>query len=143
MPLKGRDNVLQAVENLTEDREKMLRGIFLTGLSKIALGTPVDEGRARNSWFFSNNSPAVSAGVRYANPSGSASIQSAMRMPKDIFKSKMFFTNNMPYINKLEYGGFPNPNNGAKTVSGFSDQAPGGWVRKELKKMRKAIRKIN
>lgn len=142
MPLKGRKSVLQAVDNLTEKREKQLRGIFLKGLSNIALGTPVAEGRARNSWFFSNNSPAVSGGERSASKSGSASISSAMKMPKDIFKRKMFYTNNMPYINKLEYGGFPNPSDGKKTINGFSDQAEKGWVRGELGKMRKAIRNI-
>ena len=55
----------------------------------------------------------------------------------------MFYANDMPYINKLEYGGFPNPAaNPKKTVGGFSDQAPKGWVRGELLKMRKRIRAI-
>ena len=66
-------------------------------------------------------------------------------MPKSILGKRLFFTNNLPYINKLEYGGYPNPpkNVTGKTAGGFSLQAPIGWVRKELKKMRKAIRNID
>ncbi len=145
MPLRGKREVITAVDSLVMRKEKKLRGIFFQGLVNITFGTPVDEGRARNSWFFSALKPS-SGGQRSNNRGGLASIRSVNEMPKSIFGKKLFFTNNLPYINKLEYGGYPNPpkNVTGKTVGGFSTQAaPNGWVRKELKKMRKAIRNID
>jgi len=146
MPLVGKQNIIDAVEDLTIEREKQLRGIFLTGLSNIAIGTPVSDegGRARNSWFFSALKPS-SGGVRSDDKNGNSSLRSLDRMPKDILGKTLYYTNNMPYINKLEYGGFPDPvkGDGKKTIGGYSSQAPSGWVRKEMKKMQKAIRSIN
>jgi len=143
MPLVGKQNVINAVDDLTAEREKQLRGIFLTGLQKIAIGTPVDEGRARNSWFFSALKPNT-GGTRSDDKNGQSSLRSAARMPKDIFGKTLYYVNNVPYINKLEYGGFPDPvkGDGEKTIGGYSNQAPNGWVQKELKKMQKAIRNI-
>lgn len=145
MPLKGKKDVMTAVDSLVMRKEENLRGIFFQGLKNVATGTPVDEGRARNSWFFSALKPS-SGGQRSNNKSGLSSIRSLNEMSKSIFGKKLYFTNNLPYINKLEYGGYPNPpkNPTGKTVGGFSKQAaPSGWVRKELKKMRKAIRNID
>jgi hypothetical protein len=144
MPLKGKKNVMTAVDSLVMRKEKSLRGIFFQGLANITFGTPVDEGRARNSWFFSALKPS-SGGERSENKGGVSSIRSINEMPRNILGKKLYFTNNLPYIKKLEYGGYPNPpkNPTGKTAGGFSLQAPNGWVRKELKKMRKEIRKIN
>jgi len=144
MPLKGKKDVISAVDSLVIRKERKLRGIFFQGLANITFGTPVDEGRARNSWFFSALKPS-SGGQRSNNKGGISSIRSINEMPKSILGKRLFFTNNLPYINKLEYGGYPNPpkNVTGKTSGGFSLQAPQGWVRKELKKMRKAIRNID
>ena len=42
----------------------------------------------------------------------------------------IYISNNLPYITKLEYGGYPkNPKGGSgKTVNGYSKQAPEGMV---------------
>lgn len=42
----------------------------------------------------------------------------------------IFICNNLDYIEKLEYGGFPNPpkKDGGKTINGYSKQAPAGMV---------------
>ena len=74
-------------------------------------------------------------------------------MPQKVLNNKMFFTNNLPYIETLEYGGYPSPvkkgtwNKKKKAYeirsSGtFSDQAVGGWVRKTLRVMAKKIRSL-
>ena len=67
---------------------------------------------------------------------------------------KIFFTNNLPYIETLEYGGYPNPvkkgtwvkkskSYEVRSTGGFSKQvAPDGWVRKTLKAMAKKIRQL-
>jgi len=62
-------------------------------------------------------------------------------MPKIVLNKKIFYTNNLPYIGVLEYGGFPVPG-GDLTSGGFSKQAPEGWVRKTLIQMQNKIRSL-
>ena len=141
MPLIGKGKVEDAISDLVGKKNDQLKAIFIKGLQDIAVGTPVDEGRARNSWFLGVNSRRE--GSREASKSGSGSISDLGKIPADVLNKKFYYINNMPYITKLEYGGFPSPaKNPQKTVGGFSDQAPTGWVRKELLTMRKRIRAI-
>ena len=81
-----------------------VRKVFFTAVRDITKGTPVDTGRARNNWQ-----------------------GTAKDLPKNVLGKKFILFNNMPYINKLEYGG-------------HSQQAPKGWVRKAILKMRKRLR---
>lgn len=94
--------------------------------ASIVKKTPVDTGRARGNWNISVGKVDSSTddnrkGIRYKgtgdvpNPNGDESI---------------FISNNLPYIETLEYGGYPNPPKGGKgkTVNGFSKQAPNGMV---------------
>ena len=62
-------------------------------------------------------------------------------MPKRVVNRKILYTNNMPYISELEYGGYPSANSD-KVLFGYSRQAPGGWVRKTLIRMQNEIRKL-
>ena len=64
-------------------------------------------------------------------------------MPQRVLNRKIYFTNNLPYARKSEYGGFTNKPETEKTIGGFSKQAPGGYVRKTLIKMQNKIRKLN
>jgi hypothetical protein len=97
----------------------------LFGLSRsVILSTAVDEGRARGEWFASLSSyPTTTNGNVGANFSQVQMVSS--KAAGGVF----YLTNNMPYIGKLEYGGYPNPSNGDKTINGFSKQAPQGMVR--------------
>lgn len=94
--------------------------------SSIVKKTPVDTGRARANWNVSVGSNDTSIteetkknGLKHEiseiNPNGDESI---------------FISNNLPYIEKLEYGGYPNPpkSKSGKTVNGYSKQAPNGMV---------------
>ena len=134
MPLHGLDNLRQALSDIDEPINNALKGIMLQGLGNIAGGTPVDEGRTRSNWFLkvgsaSNQTTEQTNGDPHLGP-----------MPQNILGKKLFYANNLPNINKLEYGGYPG--NGPKTINGYSDQAVGGWVRKELLVMRAAIRAL-
>jgi hypothetical protein len=66
---------------------------------------------------------------------------------------KIFFTNSTPYINKLEYGGFPSPVEKGSwdkinksyvklSANGFSKQAPNGFVRVNLKRAQMKIKQL-
>ena len=94
------------------------------------LGTPVDTGWAINNWVASIGEPTLAV-PNEADRSGSASMQgvafASLTAPGNIF----YLTNSVAYINKLEYGGFPNPPKKGNnlTIGGYSHKAPKGFVR--------------
>jgi hypothetical protein len=139
MPLEGLDDVKKAMRKRKRELNLSLKGIYLQGLGNISIGTPIDEGRTANNWFLTTGSPF---GGTTTLTSGNNSFSE--RMPKSVLGKRIFYTNNMPNILTLEYGGYPGV--GPKTAAGaggiYSDQAVGGWVRAELLTMRKAIRSI-
>jgi hypothetical protein len=141
MPLIGRENVQRAMNQIRVNANSDIRGIYFSGLTAMVKQTPVDEGRARNNWFLSSLSPSGESTTSKSD-SGSSSFAQLGNMPLDVLDKNIFFTNNLPYIETLEYGGYPNPNSGTKTTGGFSNQAPTGWVRKTLKSMTKKIRSL-
>ena len=127
MPLIGRENVDKAILKLKESANDDVRGVYFSGLSAVIKGTPVDEGRARNNWFLSENNPSESI-TDSESKSGSGSISQLSHIPKNVMNTKVFFTNNLPYIKRLEYG--------------WSQQAPDGWVRRTVMAMRKKLRAL-
>ncbi|URC15386.1 tail protein [Paraglaciecola Antarctic JLT virus 2] len=153
MPIKGRDAVDKMIAKNRADSNLKVRGIFFDGMSSVIKPTPVDEGRARNNWFFTTGVPFSLTSSRGKDKEGAGSIASLSSMPKDVLNKKMYLTNNMPYIETLEYGGYPSlvkkgtRNKKTKefeirSAGGFSKQAPGGWVRGAVIRMANAIRKL-
>jgi hypothetical protein len=140
MPLIGRNKVDAALVDLPNKVNDDLRKIYFVGLRDVIKGTPVDKGGARNGWFLTSGSASVS--TRNKSKSGSGSIRSLIQMTGSVINKKIFFTNNLPYIETLEYGGYPNPNKGDKTKGGYSNQAPKGWVRSIMLEMRNKIRAL-
>ena len=147
MPLIGRENFNKLTSEGLERVNKDLRGVYLSGLFNVVKGTPVYEGRARNNWFLTNGSPSGLVG-RADDKSGGGSEASLMSMPPNVLNKKIYFTNNLPYIGVLEYGGYPNPSKGKKTTGGYSNQlrpfkTPKGWVRATLISMANKIREFS
>ena len=140
MPLIGRSKVNDAIEDLYEKTNDNLRGVYLFGLVNIVKETPVDDGRARNNWFLSVSTP--SSAITTSKAKGLGAIRQLSSMPKRVLNRKIYYTNNLPYISKLEYGGFTDKPETDKTINGFSKQAPGGFVRKTLIEMQNKIRAL-
>ena len=138
MPLIGAKKVKQAMQDTKKPLNMKLKGIYLQGLGNIANGTPVDEGRARSNWFLKEGSPSTQV---TDSVSGDPHLTS---MPNWVLGVKLYYANNLPYINALEYGGYTGV--GPKTKAGaggiYSDQSVNGWVRSEVLVMRSAIRRI-
>lgn len=124
MPLRGLDNVKKAIDDLTIDTNDRVRGVIFQTLGNIQRGTPVDSGRARNNWFASIGAP--SSETTEALTGNEISIND---IPNFVIGKKVFFTNNLGYIERLEY-------------DGWSQQAPVGWVRTELIRAKRALRKL-
>jgi len=153
MPLQGDKKLKKATLKVFRGANNDIRSIYFAGLSSVIKGTPVDKGRARNNWFLSvgasSNDITTSESVN-----GDASQAQLNHMPKNVLNKKVYFTNNLPYIRTLEYGGYPDPvkkgtyNKKTKayeirSISGFSKQvAPRGWVRVRIIAMRKKIRAL-
>ena len=152
MPIHGMSTVKLAVKNTRVNANDGIKKEYIKGLTAVVKGTPVDNGRARNNWFLTVGSPSRS--MRAPSKGGNGSFSSIGRLPKSILNKKVFFSNNLPYINTLEYGGYPSPVRLGtwdkrkkryikKSKGGFSKQvAPRGWVRIALAHIKKGIRKL-
>ncbi len=153
MPLLGREKVTFELEVGIKDRMNTnLKGVYLSGLGNMIAGTPADEGIHRNSWFLTVGVASKST-TTSKNKTGASSIRQLSKMPASVLGKKVFFTNNAPAINILEYGGFPTPVKRGSyikasksyeilSIRGFSKQAPNGWVRATLIAMRNKIRSL-
>ena len=119
MPLEGLGNVKKAIAKNKKQANKDIKSMYILGLRTIIKATPVDDGRARNNWFLTVGSASGSSG-RAKDKGGNGSLSSLNGMPSWILNKKIFLTNNMPYIETLEYGGYPTPSKGKKTTSGYS-----------------------
>ena len=150
MPLKGRENVGRAIESLRQSASDDIVGVYLAGLKNMIEQTPAQSGGTRNSWFLSESrNQSVS---RRASISGSDAIASVLNnMPRNVLGKTLYFINDSPPINLLEYGGYPNPVKLGSWIDGkyqklssggYSKQAPKGWVRKNLTLMRRKIKTL-
>ena len=107
--------------------------------SRIVKRTPVDTGRTRGNWQFQLGSPAK--GIKDLLDKSGATVNANFR--SDILgwnpEITGYISNNVPWINKLEDGGYPNPpKNGTRkkdgsyeirSAGGYSKQAPKGMVK--------------
>lgn len=149
MPLVGLEKVFKAIDEKKENLNDKVHDIFVEGLGAIIEITPThfkDGGALKNSWFLTEGSP--SDATRDANEEGAGSYASLATMPKSVLNKTLYFTNNQPYVNIVEYGGFPNPpKQGTWTGEeyqklsrgGFSEQAAEGMARTNIDRMRKAL----
>ena len=152
MPLIGRDRLDRAIDDTINVLNKKLIGVYLKGLQSIVMSTPVhfkDGGRLKNNWFLTVAQP--SSKTRGGSANGSSSLAELGKMPTYILDKKIYFTNNLPYANTIEYGGYPNPaqvgtwtgNKYQKlSAGGYSRQAPNGMARIAIKKMEARIDKL-
>ena len=138
MPIRGLDSLRRRLEDIDKPYNDALRTILMQSLGNIAAGTPVDEGRARSNWFLKIGSPSTEV---TDSTDGNDHLD---RMPNRVLGRVIYYANNLPYINALEYGGYRGVGDKTIAASGgiYSDQAAGGWVRGELMRMQSAIRNI-
>ena len=141
MPLKGLAKVKKAINvDIYNQLNDEVSGIYFNGLAFVIRRTPVDTGRVRNNWFLTTREPSSKVRVGESQ-GGSASFTQLKKIPKKVLGKRVYLTNNLPYIKMLEYGGYSQPGT-KKTKNGFSIQAPGGFVRDQLKLMANEVRKL-
>jgi len=100
--------------------------------------TPVKEGRAKGNWTLGiNNIPTEEIDV--VDKYGSKTMTKVIAGLENLkLGDTSVLANSVPYIGKLEYGGY---NDGPKTSGGFSIQAPQGMVRIAIEEFRPTLNK--
>ena len=121
-------DVSKWVEKAELSYDETVRGTAIKLFSAIITSSPVDEGTFRNNWFVSGVNPSTE---RNPNAVGGSDGSAINALTNDVIALKDFtaitFTNNLPYANVIEFGGFRG--SGPNIIGGFSKQAPQGVVR--------------
>jgi len=126
---------LESFAKKTNQRiDVVVRKTCLELSNSIVKKTPVDKGMARNNWM-----PSINRVDRTVGPMShpDARIRAAS---KKAYGNIYYLTNSLPYIKKLEFGGYSGPT-GKVTSAGFSRKAPNGMVRLTMQEFRKVINK--
>lgn len=97
------------ISNVTNDIDGSIRGVTYQLFETIRARTPIDTGWARKNWVCSVGAPA-------SGQNGDGSAEQVLATIPQQAGSVVYFTNNVPYIQKLEY-------------DQHSKQAPNGMVR--------------
>ena len=117
--------------------ERVVRSVTIKLWSAVIKGSPIDTGRFRNNWFASGATPSSETTTANAK-TGDAAINRAKQVVVGIADwTNMTLTNNLPYANVIEFGGYPG--DGPNTVGGFSKQAPQGCVRVNVARFQQLI----
>ena len=116
--------------------EEATRGASIKLFSAIVDSSPVDEGRFRANWFATGNQPSekVTFSTDKSGIKSKGAIESKVTSIKDW--SIFTLTNNLPYSEVIEFGGY---NDGPKTTGGYSKQAPQGVVRVNIMRFNKLL----
>jgi hypothetical protein len=135
------EDQIRAWQVKTERKMTQLgRKVALELFRRVIYKTPVDDGPARASWQVTIGTPATGT-VELSDKDGSATMSRATAASAG-FKAgdTIYLTSNLPYIMKLEEGGYPD---GPKTVGGFSRQAPAGMVALTVQEFAQVVNQIS
>lgn len=125
MPLKGKKSLFKEMDALQEKNESKIKAVAIAMFTGVIAGTPVDTGRARANWFLTEGAPSS----RRTRRTGRDPFKQLGKLKDtEVMNKNWFLTNNLPYVEGLEY-------------EGRSRQAPLGWVRRTIKRVRIQIKR--
>ena len=131
------------VEKAKKNPETTMRQTTFKLFSAIIKASPVDTGRFRMNWQVAGAAPATGVSVLGYDKTGDGAVGGAASY---IFSSsdwgEFTMTNNLPYAEVIEFGGYKamfgfsnsfmgpvKSADGGQTINGYSKQAPQGVVR--------------
>lgn len=130
--------------DLILSEQKKITSILFTSL---VFNTPVDQGEARGGWMLGIALP-IDGNPQRLSPDGTSVIgQELSKLVQLVSPSKIFITNNVPYITVLDQGEFVPPDPGPsgdlrpgkegaiRVTGGYSTQAPEGIVDPAIKEL--------
>lgn len=121
-------DISKFIEKTNGRADIVVREVCLNLLKDIVYNTPVDTGRARANWFTSINAPS-NVTIEFTGGKGAAEALAMNRAMPDlkIATGNVFYiSNNLPYIERLEF-------------EGWSKQAPRGMVRIAIDNMKRDL----
>jgi hypothetical protein len=107
-----------------ENIEKVRRIYAFEIFRRVVMATPVDTGAARQNWNVTLNQEDTSYDLE-KQKGGRVMSNGGKVIDNAKGDDTIIIQNSIPYIAKLEYGGY---GDGPKTANGFSRQAPHGMV---------------
>jgi len=146
------DEIKAEAEKINKGFERIVRSTAIACFSNIIFGSPVNEGRFRGNWFASTSAPSSKV-TESTDKNGSKTAKAATEVVLHVKDWNVFqLTNNLPYAEVIEFGGFPDPvekgswNKQKKTfeklsANGYSKQAPAGVVRVNIALAEQNLRK--
>lgn len=131
-------DVQKFAEGFSEGAEKAVRGTSIALFAAIIEETPFKDGRARANWFTTGQSPSTRITQNVdKSPKGLETKRKSEAVIVGIKDwSRFTITNNLPYIETLEFGGY---GDGPETINGFSKQAPNGMVRTNIMRFNRLL----
>lgn len=122
--------------NFAKASENSVRATAIKTWNAIIKGSPVDSGRFRGNWFATGQKPSERVNFNI-DKTGSKAISAATNVVLNLKDASTFtLTNNLPYADVIEYGGY---RDGPNTTNGYSKQSPNGVVRVNIARARKLI----
>lgn len=118
-------------EKKKKDIQTFRKQFAFSCFKSIVMNTPVDTGRARGNWQIGVNED-IKEEINRESPNGENIMSEPIKLNHCNGDDTIYISNNLPYITKLEYGGYSKNSKTGKTVNGFSKQAPQGMVGKTL-----------
>tara|TARA_R110000822_G_scaffold266067_1_gene389923 strand:- start:277 stop:795 length:519 start_codon:yes stop_codon:yes gene_type:complete len=152
---KALNDILERFDKSTiKDADAVVREYAKNMFGTIIEKTPVGdfdgehEGTLKGGWLVTAGAPGEGFGTRDATRT-----RESLSIPKLISKTgtrSLYLTNNLPYVNVVEYGGYPqtvkrgtfNKKTGkyqVRSSGGFSKQAPKGMVRITMRKRKRFL----
>lgn len=111
--------------DFTNLSDEVYRITVIKFFGQVVRASPVDTGRFRGNWFATISTPSTR--TQMAIRPASQVNREIEQIVNQAENARIFWlTNNLPYAETLEFGGY---RDGPKTVGGFSRQAPQGVVR--------------
>lgn len=110
-------------------QDRQVRYLCFDLLKGVVLGTPVDTGRARGNWQASITTPAAGT-IDREDKGGGATIAAAQPAIEKAAGTVFYITNNLPYIERLEF------------EENFSKKKPAGWVRGSIERTKQIAQRM-
>jgi hypothetical protein len=124
------DDIKKFAEKTNNTIDEVVVHFILDLSERVIVKTPVETGWAKNNWVATVGAP--NTGVpNSADKLGQDALNGVLFTALSALGKVYYLTNNVEYINVLEYGGFPNPpkQGTGLTAGGFSLKAPRGMAR--------------
>lgn len=118
------DDIRRFNEKAIKAHDKIARTATLELFSGVIKATPVDTGRARGNWQTTVGTPAKGRLEREDKSGSEAIAEVEVKTPEGAGQVTML-TNNLPYIDELEFGS--------------SQQAPQGMVRTNFARVQEMV----